>query len=156
MDREYEKNQKKQKKSFKKFRKNIIKALIWGGIGLASALFFPAGVFPALKGLLGESVAINATFFTQWGIALLGAVGAGVNIYKARKERKSMEDSQDYEEEIIDAMKDENSQLKDKVKDYENQLSEQRENNKQNNNSKTDNYSQEYQETNGINKELKR
>ena len=156
MDKEYDKNQKAQKKSLEKYRKHIGKALLWGGIGLASALFFPAGVFPALKGLLGESIAMNLTFFTQWGIAAAGAIGAGVNSLKAHKERKKIEESQEYEEEIIDAMQDEKTNLEEKVKEYENELSKQKANTKANDNKKTNNYSEEYQEIDEESKSLRR
>ena len=99
-NKEYRENQKKQKKSLKKYRKHIIKAAIFGGIAVASAFLFPAGVFPAIKGLLGESAAINITFFTQWGIAAGGLIGAVKNIFQAHKERKNIENAQDEEEDI--------------------------------------------------------
>ena len=156
MDKEYDKNQKEQKKTFKKYRRFIGKALLFGGIGLASALFFPAGVFPALKGLLGESIAMNATFFTQWGIALAGAIGAGVNALKAHRARRKIEESQEYEEEIIDAMQEEKGNLEEKVKEYEKELTMQKENNKTSNNSKANSNTFEYQEEIEETKTLKR
>ena len=156
MDKEYDKNQKEQKRTFKKYRKFIGKALLYGGIGLASALFFPAGVFTALKGLLGESIAMNLTFFTQWGIAAAGAIGAGVNALKAHKARKKIEESQDYEEEIIDSMQEEKDNLEEKVKEYEKELTKQKDNNKTNDNSKTNSNTNEYQEEVEENKTLKR
>ena len=143
----YKTNQNKQKKSLKKYRKHILKALLWGGIGLASALFFPAGVFPALKGVLGESIAMNATFLTQWGIAAAGGIGAVVNTIKANRERKKIEVSQDEEEDIVDAMITENDNLSRKVEGLEKQkVKEEKKSNTLGNNLTKSNSSIDYEE----------
>ncbi len=119
---EYNKNQKEQKKSFKKYRKYMGKILLWGGIALASAFIAPYGLMlGALKPLIGESLAMNATFFTQWGIAAFGALRAGINAAKAHHERKKIDDAQDEQEDIVDSMINENDNLKRKVENLEKQ-----------------------------------
>lgn len=120
MNKEYDKNQKYQRKAFKKYRKYICKILLWGAVAVASAFVIPyGGLFAALKGILGESLAMNATFFAQWGITALGAIGSIVNVIKANRERKKIDNAQDDEENIIDSMVNENDELRRKVEDLE-------------------------------------
>ncbi len=119
---EYQSNQKKQRKSLKKYRKSILKALLWGGIGIASAFLIPyGGMFSALKGFIGESIAMNATFFTQWGVALAGVGGAVINGIKAIHERNKIEKAQDEEEDIVDRILNENDNLSKKIDNLEKQ-----------------------------------
>ena len=120
MNSEYTKNQKKQRNAFNKYRKYIKKGLLWGGVGIISALIFPwKSVFTFAKGLIGESLATSITFFSQWGIAGLGLAGAMVNSIKALRERKKIDDAQDDEENIIDGMVNETDKLQRQVKDLE-------------------------------------
>lgn len=91
-----------------------------GAVAVASAFVIPyGGLFTALKGLLGESIAINATFFTQWGIAAAGVIGSVINVIKANRERRKIDNAQDDEENIIDSMVNENDELKRKVENLE-------------------------------------
>ena len=120
MNKEYEKNQNAQRKSFRKYRKYIGKILLWGAVAVASAFIIPyGGMFSALKGLVGESIAMNATFLTQWGLTAGGVIGSLVNAVKANRERKKIDDAQDEEENIIDGMVNENDDLKRKVDSFE-------------------------------------
>lgn len=120
MNKEYEKNQKSQRKSFKNYRKYIKKGIILGAIAVASAFVIPfGGLMTALKGVVGESLAMNATFFTQWGLTALGGIGAIVNGIKARNARKNIDNAQDEEENIIDGMVNETDDLKRKVNQLE-------------------------------------
>ena len=146
---EYQKNQKQQKKSFSKFRKFMGKVLLWGGIAVASAFVVPYELMlGALKPILGESIAINATFFTQWGIAGLGVIGAAVNAIKAHRERKKIENAQDEEEDIVDRIITENDNLNRKVDSLEKQKvkEENKSNTKTNSNLIKSNNSIDYEE----------
>lgn len=116
MDKEYQANQRKQKRTFKKYRKYIGRIFLWAGIGLASALFFPgAAVMGALKGLMGEYLAGSVAFFGQWGIAAAGLVGSVINGIKARHAAKTIDDSQEEEENIVDCMVRDKEHLERKV-----------------------------------------
>ena len=116
MDKEYRANQRKQKRTFKKYRKYIGRVFLWAGIGLASALFFPGGaIMGALKGLMGEYLAGSLAFFGQWGIAAAGLVGSIVNGIKAHNAAKTIDDSQEEEENIVDCMVRDKEQLERKV-----------------------------------------
>ena len=120
MNKEYKRNQRVQRKSFKKYRKYIGKIFLWGAIAVASAFLIPyEAMFAAIKGLLGESIAINATFFTQWGIVAGSLLGSVVNAIKANHERRKIDNAQDEEENIIDGMVNEYDKLKSKVDSLE-------------------------------------
>lgn len=116
MDKEYQANQRKQKRTFKKYRKYIGRIFLWAGIGLASAIFFPgAAVMGALKGFMGDFLAGSVAFFGQWGIAAAGLVGSVINGIKARHAAKTIDDSQEEEENIVDCMVRDNENLVRKV-----------------------------------------
>ena len=120
MNKEYDRNQKYQRKSFKQYRKYIGRILLWSGIAVASAFIIPyESLFTFLKGMLGESIAMNATFLAQWGITAVGGIGAIINTLKANHERRKIDDAQDEEENIIDNMLNENDELKKKVESLE-------------------------------------
>ena len=105
MDKEYRDNQRKQKKTFKKYRKYIKKILIWAGIGIASAAFFPgAALMNALTGLIGSYYATSAAFFAQWGITAIGFGTAAYNGYKAYRAANTIDDLQDEEENTVDGI----------------------------------------------------
>ncbi len=105
MDKEYRDNQRKQKKTFKKFRKYIKKILLWAGIGIASAAFFPgAAVMNALTGLIGSYYATSAAFFAQWGITAIGFGTAAYNGYKAYRAANTIDDLQGEEENTVDVI----------------------------------------------------
>ena len=105
MDKEYRANQRKQKKTFKKFRKYIGRIFLWAGVGIASAAFFPgAAVMGALKGVVGDLLATSVAFFSQWGIAGVGFIGAMVNAFKAHHAAKTIDDLQDEEENTVDGI----------------------------------------------------
>lgn len=120
-NKEYRENQKKQKKSLKKYRRHIIKAAIFGGIAIASAFLFPTGLVGVLKGLLGDYIGGSVAFFTQWGLAGAGIIGATSNVIKANVERNKIEKSQDEEEDIVDCIINENDNLERKVNNLEKQ-----------------------------------
>ena len=118
MNKEYKENQKKQKKTFKKYRKYIGRVLLWAGIGIASAIFFPgAAVMGALQGVLGEFLAGSVAFFGQWGIAAAGLVGAVTNGVKAFHAAKTINNSQEEEEDIVDSIVRDKENLERKVED---------------------------------------
>ena len=120
MDKEYRANQRKQKKTFKKFRKYIGRIFLWAGIGIASAAFFPgAAVMGALKGVLGDLLATSVAFFGQWGIASVGFIGAMVNAIKARHAAKTIDDSQEEEENIVDCIVRDKEQAEIKLNNLE-------------------------------------
>ena len=116
MDKEYRANQRKQKKTFKKFRKYIGRIFLWAGIGIASAAFFPgAAVMSALKGVMGDLLATSVAFFGQWGIAGVGFIGAMVNAIKAHHAAKTIDNSQEEEENIVDCIVRDKDNLQIKV-----------------------------------------
>ena len=118
MNNEIRNNQKEQRRSLKKYRKHIGKILLWGGVAVASAFVFPyGGIFNLLKGVIGESLAMNAVFFTQWGITGAGLIGGIMNAIKAKHERGKLENAQDEAEDLADGLVNENDELKRKVEE---------------------------------------
>jgi len=116
MNKEYYTNQKKQKKTFKKYRKYIGRILLWAGIGLASALFFPGGaLMGVIAGINSELDAVSIAFLAQWGIAALGLGGAVYNGIKAHYAAKKIDDSQEEEENIVDCIVRDKENLERKV-----------------------------------------
>ncbi len=115
-NREYRDNQKKQKKAFSGFRKYIKRAFIWAGISVASAFLMPWSLLmPVLKIPFSPLIAGSITFFAQWGITAVGAIGAVINGLKARHAAKTVDKAQQEEENIVDCMVLEGDKLERKV-----------------------------------------